>query len=395
MHTKNDFIKRTWAEIDIDKLNYNINSIKNKLGNSTKIMAIVKANAYGHGDEVVSKSLEEIGIDCFGVSNIEEAVSLRNYGIKGDILILGYTPIEKSSMLEKYNIMQTVFSIDYANQLNIKCEKEKIQVKVHIKVDTGMNRLGLTNKDMKDLILSIQEIYNLKHINTVGVFTHFSSADLLDDLSLDYTKSQAIEFNETVSNCIREGMRFKYIHMQNSAGIVFVKDDICNYARAGIIMYGVTPSDNSIDIDIKPVMQIKSVVSMIKEVSEGVCVSYGRKYVTTKTQKIATIPIGYGDGYPRLLSNKGEVIIKGKKANVIGNVCMDQLMIDVTDIEGVKFGDIVTVIGDGDNSKNSINFCDEARKIGTIAYELMCLVSRRVPRVYLKDDKHFDTVWYI
>lgn len=388
-----DFLKRTWAEINLDHLVYNINQIKKQIPSSTKIMAVVKADGYGHGDQYIAKTLVENGIDFFAVSNIEEAMSLRNAGITGNILILGFTPVCKAADLAKHNITQTVFSVDYAALLNNYCKEHNCKLNVHIKIDTGMGRLGLTHGDHCNAVNDAIKICEMDSLSVLGIFSHFSSADSLDQDSVAYTKSQIEKFNDVVSQLKQHGYTLPCVHLQNSAGIAFYPETTYDYVRAGIIMYGVAPSDETLNFDIKPVMQLKSVVSMVKEIESGTCVSYGRKFTSRHKMKVATIPIGYADGYPRLLSNKGEMLVKGKRVPIIGNICMDQLMLDVSDIKDLKQGDIVTVVGE-DNDE-TITFNELSNKIGTISYELMCLIGRRVPRVYTYKGKIVGVVDYL
>jgi len=389
----NDYLKRTWAVINLDNLNYNITKIKNKLPQSTKIMAVVKADGYGHGDKYIAKHLVDCGIDFFAVSNLDEALSLRHAGITCNILILGFTPVQKVEEISRLNITQTVFSTEYANELNQYCIKCNCTVKVHIKLDTGMGRIGFIDSENINVITLISSLCKLDGLNITGIFSHLSSADSLDNDSIEYTKLQVKNFDYIVNELSSNGISFDYIHLQNSAGIAFMPNLNYNYARAGIVMYGVAPSNEALDFELKPVMELKSVISMVKNVDAGASISYGRRYISTHQTKVATVPIGYADGYPRLLSNKGEMILKGKRAKIIGNICMDQLMLDVSGIDNIKQGDIVTVIGQDQNEQ--VTFDELANVIGTISYELMCLIGRRVPRVYVKNGKTIDVIDYI
>lgn len=391
----NEYLKRTWVNIKLDNLHYNIKSIKSKLFLGTKIMAVVKADAYGHGDKLIARALVDEGIDFFAVSNLDEALSLRSAGIKQSILILGYTPVESGAVLAQQGISQTVFSLRYASELSSFCTKQGCCVSVHIKLDTGMSRLGIVHSRLHSSVEDIKQIKQLAGLDAVGIFSHFSSADALDSDSAEYTKMQMAEFDDAVDQLKNAGISFQYKHLQNSAGISFASNAAhpYSYARAGIVMYGIAPSDEKPLLDLRPVMELKSVISMIKEVEAGTAISYGRNYVADKKTTVATVPIGYADGYSRLLSNRGEMLVNGKRARIIGNICMDQLMLDVTDIDGVREGDIVTVIGrDGDEE---ITFSELADIVGTISYELMCIIGRRVPRVYIKGGKTIDVVDYL
>lgn len=381
-HTKamvtymNDYLKRTWAEINLDNLNYNISQIKNKLSD-TKVMAVVKADAYGHGDRFVARELvNRNGIDFVAVSSLAEALSLRNSGIGADILILGFTPVDHVDDLYDLHITQAIFSHEYAKCLNERAVVHGCRVNVHVKIDTGMGRIGFPYTDVEEIEL----LFSLPGLRVTGVFSHLSSADMDDDDSKVYTQMQVDRYDGVVSHLKSKGLQF-LTHLQNSAGIAFV-DGKYDMARAGIVLYGVPPSGVPMGYEVRPVMCLKSVISMVKELPPNSAVSYGRTFCTTKTTKVATVPIGYADGYPRLLSNKGEMLIRGQRAPIIGNICMDQLILDVTHIDGVQQDDVVTVVGtDGDET---VSFWDLANKIGTLSYELMCLIGKRVPRVYYK-----------
>lgn len=389
----NEYLKRTWAVINLDNLEYNINQIKNRLPKNTKIMGVVKADAYGHGDRLVSQTLIKCGVDFLAVSNLQEALSLRNSGIECDILILGFTPVHMAKDLSSFNITQTVFSVEYAKQLNAECESLNIKIKTHIKVDTGMGRIGIIEDKNHSATREIIKICKLKNLINLGIFTHLSSADSLDTDSIEYTKMQIEYYERVVNKLAQEGYHFTLHHVQNSAGISFLSNTNYDYARAGIIMYGVAPSNERLEYELKPVMELKSVVSMVKEIDANTCVSYGRKFISNKKRKIATVPIGYADGYPRLLSNKGYMLINGRRANIIGNICMDQLMLDISDIEDVKMGDTVTVVGKDGNEY--IGFDDLSHLVSSISYEMMCLIGKRVPRVYTKGTNTIAVVDYI
>lgn len=388
----NEYLKRTWAVINLDNLEYNISQIKKNLPEKTKIMGVVKADGYGHGDKLIAQTLVKCGLDFLAVSNLDEALSLRNAGIECAILILGFTPIQMASTLSSFNITQTVFSSEYANQLNKECMRLNIKITAHIKLDTGMSRLGIVESTLHDATAEIKEIFKLESLDIQGIFTHLSSADTLDDDSMEYTQSQLLHYEHVIKQLEAEGINIPVKHVQNSAGIAFLKNVQYDYARAGIVMYGVAPSDEHVDFEIRPVMELKSVVSMVKELAPNTAVSYNRKYITGENIKVATIPIGYADGYPRLLSNKGYMLINGKRANVIGNICMDQLMLDISGIEDVKMGDTVTVIGK--SGEEYIGFPELAKLVSSISYEMMCIIGKRVPRVYKKNGHTVAVVGY-
>ncbi len=389
----NTFYKRTWTEIDLDALHFNLNQIRGALPSETQVMAVVKADAYGHGDRMIAQMLEKDGVTAFAVSNINEAVSLRRHGIHGKILILGYTPPEAATDLADYRISQTVFSSEYAQQLNDACKSSSVTVNCHIKLDTGMSRIGFCASDPEAAADEIAHVCELPNLHCCGLFSHFSSADTHDAASDAYTAMQEKRYIAVRKALAARGIRFTSCHLQNSAGIAFCAAHDYQYARAGIILYGCPPSAEPLPFLLKPVMSLYSIVSMVKEIPAGTSVSYNRTFTSEKPMRIATVPIGYADGYPRLLSNRGFMLLHGKRAPIIGNICMDQLMLDVSDIPDVMTGDTVTIVGrDGDET---ITFSDLASLCGTIHYELMCLIGKRVPRVYRANGETCSVLDYL
>lgn len=365
-------IKRSWVEVNLRKLIENLDAYKAELNNKTQIMAVVKADAYGHGAQVISNTLANLrGLNLFAVSNIEEAIELRMSGITGEILILGYTPIVLLNEVEKYNLTQTLLSEEYAEMVY----GSGINVKCQFAIDTGMNRIGLDSSNIDKCIKIIKKYSDLLYLN--GVFTHLCVADEPKIQSCEFTRLQIQRFNTVVDKI--SDLNLKYIHYMNSAGGLFHSGG--GIVRLGIVLYGLKPDyKNVLPKKIQPVLAWKTVIAMIKTVEEGNTVGYGRIYQTTKRTRIATLPTGYADGYRRELSNVGYVLIKGKRANIVGRICMDQMMVDVTDIEGVSVGDEVILIGE--DSGEHITADDMARMIGTIGYEIVCGISKRVPRKY-------------
>ena len=388
-----DFLKRTWAEIDLDCLDKNIEVLRSRLPAGAKVMAVVKADGYGHGDLAIARELAELGVDFFAVSNLAEALSLRRGGIRGNILILGFTPPARAADLAAYGLSQTVFSSEYARLLNDSCKDAGITVKIHIKLDTGMNRIGFDSENCRRAADEVEAVCRLPYFSAEGIFTHLSSADSLESESLQYTEMQIARYNNVLNELIGRGISFPCRHLQNSAGIAFQPQLNYDYARAGIVLYGVAPSGEPLPFELYPLMSLKTVISMVKTVPKGVAVSYNRRFVSPEEMTIATVPIGYADGYPRLLSNQAQMLVHGQRARVIGNVCMDQLMLDVSGIDGVQMGDTVTVVGrDGEDE---IRFSELAGMAKTISYELMCLIGRRVPRVYRKQGETVGVVDYV
>ena len=376
----NSFWKRLWAEINLDNIINNFNVIKQRLKNDTKICCVIKADAYGHNAPKIASVLEASGADMFAVSNIEEALQLRNTGIKIPILILGYTPPECAVTLAENNISQCVYSLEYAKCLSDAIYDYNISVNVHIKIDTGMGRLGFQYDESLNTIPQIMEVSALAGLNIEGIFTHFSVSDEGAN-GENYTKAQYSKFLRVVDELEKNGIVFKYKHCSNSAATIMYPDFSMNMVRAGLILYGLLPSDEVLNINLKPVMSLKSVISNVKIINKGDAVSYGCDFVADRTMKIATVPIGYADGFYRSnTKNNTSLIVKGKKTPIVGRVCMDQLMLDVSDIEEVCIGDEVTVFGD----KQNINSADYfAKANGTINYEIVCSVGKRVPRVFI------------
>ncbi len=386
-----EFLKRSWAEIDLDNALYNWENIKS-LSNGRKIMPVVKADAYGHGADILAELYESNGAEGFAVSNIDEAIKLRKHGITKSILVLGFTPVDYINQLYAFNITQAVYCKEYAESLSNAASKNNYEIKIHIKVDTGMCRIGFNCRNNDNLrIDEILYCLSLPSLNAEGIFTHFSSADSNETTDIEYSDKQYSLFTKTVMALKEKGYDFKFIHCSNSAASTLRNPDEGNLIRPGIILYGVAPS-NGLDVKFKPkpVMNVKSTVSMIKKIEAGQSISYGRTFVSTKEMVLATVSIGYADGYPRNMSNKGHVIINGKFAPIIGRVCMDQMTVDISDIEGVEIGTQVTVIGYENGL--SVTFDEIAAENNTIAYEIMCNISVRMPRIYIANGKHKDVI---
>ncbi|WP_317853675.1 alanine racemase [Chakrabartyella piscis] len=381
-----EFIRRTWAEIDLDVLDQNLKSICSKVGDK-KLMGIVKADAYGHGDLAVAKAMLANGYTCFGVSNIEEAIALRNGGIAEPILILGYTPIAATKYLAQFNLTQAVVNAEFAEALQEEAVKLGVTVDVHIKLDTGMTRVGFQTDDenFADSKESLLAMSKMKNLHITGIFTHFAVADAYSDTHKEFTTMQYDRIIKMIAELEAEGVNLGVHHCANSATIIAYGDRHLDMCRSGIISYGMLPSGECAGmIDIAPIMTWKSTIAMVKTAKAGSEISYGRTYKAETDRIIATIPIGYADGYSRALSGgKGKMVVNGVLVPVVGRVCMDQLMLDVTDVPNVKMGDEVIVMG----TQGEVGFTadDMAAMLGTINYEITCDVAKRVPRIYMKD----------
>lgn len=368
-----DVLHRTWAQIDLDALAGNFAAIQKRC--DKKIYAVVKADAYGHGAVEVARVLQCCGAYGFAVSNLAEAEQLRLAGFSEPILILGYTPVQYASALSEYRIEQCVYSLEYAQALSEAAEQP---IDIHLKLDTGMGRIGFDCRtDAAPGLEEAKQVLSLKNLDVSGVFMHFSVADTPSQK--DFTEKQYRLFLSAVNTLEKTGHKFQIRHCLNSAATLSFSAPETDAARAGILLYGLAPSaDMVLPKDFKPVMALYSTVSMVKTVEPDTSVSYGRTYRASGVRKIATVNAGYADGIPRLLSNQGYVLIGGKKAPIVGRVCMDQLCVDVTDIKNVKMGDTVAIFGPGLSADTVAGIAQ------TIGYELVCGISARVPRVYKK-----------
>ncbi len=368
--------ERSWVEIDLEQLKKNYEIYRSFQPESREIMAVVKADAYGHGDKEVARTLDLLGVKHFAVSNIDEALHVRSVTDK-EILILGYTPIEMAQTLVENNITQTLLSEEYAERLFF----TGLPVKCHFAIDSGMRRIGL-NADDVDKCEQVIRKYS-EHLT--GLFTHLCVADT--PAQNEFTKEQILKF-EAVCNRVSD-LNIS-CHCMNSAGGLWheAKSD---FSRLGIILYGLKPDYmNDLPKEIEPVLSWKSVVSMVKNVFPGDTIGYGRTYLVDKTIRVATIPTGYADGYSRLLSNKGYVLINGKKAPIVGRICMDQLMVDVSNIDDVDIGTVVVLLGRSDNEV--ITADDLANLYDTIGYEVVCGINKRVKRVFINSERRINCI---
>lgn len=382
-----EIIRRTWAEIDLDAAAHNFQLVRAAVKPGVKVCAVIKADAYGHGAVRMAQQYEALGADWFAVSNLEEALQLRQAGIIKPILVLGYTPAEEAGRLAAQNISQCVYSLDYARELSAYAVRAEVSVKMHIKVDTGMSRLGFYFQDINRDTAALEEIKTacaLPGLVPEGIFTHFAESDG-GSAGDAFTMRQFGCFKEMLELLTHAGITFAVRHCANSAAVFDYTLSHLDMVRAGIVIYGLSPSSElRAQPGLTPCLSLKSVVSHVKKVQPGATVSYGRAYTAPDVRKIATVPVGYADGYPRSLSS-ADVLIHGKRCPILGRICMDQLMADVTELEEVEVGDTVTLIGtDGAETVSA----EELAKIeGTINYEVVCGISKRVPRVYLSGGK--------
>ncbi len=389
-----NMVKRTWAEISLNAIEHNYNVIRNKVADDTKVCCVIKADGYGHGAVELSQVYEKLGADFFAVSNIDEGIEIRKSGSKLPIVILGYTPVSEAENLAEYDISQAVFSLEYAKELSEKCVEEDCICKMHIKVDSGMSRIGFMCQEFPRDEYSIEEICEtccLPNLEVEGLFTHFCVSDE-DAEGREFTNKQYENFIHVRDSLKKRGVDISVVHCSNSGAIEDYPETCCDMVRAGIILYGLAPSSKLADrLDLVPAMTLKTVVAFVKEIQKGATISYGRTFTADRKMKIATVPIGYADGFIRQNAKDGYMMVNGKKAKIVGRICMDQTMLDVTDIEDVKTGDEVVVFGTGENGEPTADSI--AENTGTINYETVCLVGKRVPRIYIKDGK-IENVMY-
>ena len=371
-------LKRVYAKVNLDNIKKNIDAIRERLPENTDITGIVKADAYGHGATKITEFLCELGINRFGVATMQEALDLRNDGVTAPILILGETFREEFYVAVNNNIDCTVSDYETAKFFAETAKGMGKTATVHIKIDTGMGRIGFQPNDQS--YEDIKKIFALDRITVAGIFTHFACADSHDKNSAENQRKKYLELTDKL---IADGYTFRR-HMYNSAAVMELEGFVGDSVRCGIMMYGLYPSEEmSREFVLYPAMELKSSISFVKDVSKGFTVSYGSTFVADKDMKVATVPVGYADGYPRYLSNKGEVIVNGIRCRIIGKICMDQFMIDATNVPDIKVGDEVTLMGvDGSEVITVEDLSDSEYRFN---YEFCCLLNKRVPRVYIKN----------
>lgn len=382
---KNNKYYRVYAEINLDAIVKNVDNLIALTKENTGALAVVKADGYGHGDVAVAKAVAQ-KVTGYAVATLDEAVNLRENGVKKPILVLGYVDPYEFDILVSHEITATVFDVETAQLLADAARVQKKQAHCHIKVDTGMRRIGLEPDE--NGIAIVKQITALKELSADGIFTHFAASDETDKTSAEH---QFKLFTDFTGRLEKEGIHFTYRHCANSAAVIDMPQVDLDMVRLGIAMYGMYPSDEvkKEKVELFPALDLKSHVTMVKEIPAGEKVSYGGTFTTTRTTKLATVSVGYGDGYPRALSSKGYVLVRGQKAPIVGRVCMDQMMVDVTDIENVTRADIVTLIGkDGDAE---ITVEEIAALAGTFNYEFVCDLGKRIPRSYYLNGEYIGT----
>ncbi|HWQ51720.1 MAG TPA: alanine racemase [Terriglobales bacterium] len=386
--------RRCWLEIDLGAIEDNVAAIRQNLKPETAFLAIVKGDAYTHGAKVVAKTLDALpGVDFFGVACYDEAADLRAGGAKKPILILGDTDAELAQEMEAGDMVQCCWSIRYAKKLDAEMAGTGKKLKVHMKIDSGLSRLGIVNHEEEDFAPSLEEarqMLRLKNLDFEGIFTHFAKAEDEDPSFTDY---QYANFMKMVTAIEAAGHKFKYIHCDNSAGAAFHPDKQCNMIRSGTSLYGYTPNLKRPIPGVRRAIQWRAVISQLKWLRPGSVISYGCTYEVKTPARIATVCVGYADGLFRELSNNFEVLVNGRRAKGVGRICMDQMMIDVTGIEGVEEGDVVTLFGDDHGAH--LDAQELADLLGKSQINMISYITKRVPRVYFRDGKEVGETNYL
>lgn len=384
-------LRRTWANVDLDSIEKNYRAIRKHVPEQAKILGIVKADAYGHGAVPVSRALGEFGADYLAVSSLEEAMQLRRADIKMPLLILGYTPPQYASDLAYLRLTQEVHTIEYARALNLQLAGTGRILDVHVKIDTGMTRLGFDAREPEALEAAFSELLKLSHLRVSGAFTHFSSSDSLAPEDVAYTKTQYALFCDALDRMEAFGCRPEIRHCCNSGATILHPEFAMDMVRPGIILYGEHPSEDTKPyLSLEPAMSLHTLVSQIREVKAGTAVSYGRTFITPEDRKIAVLSIGYADGISRSLSGNLSFSIGGKLIPQVGRICMDMCMADATGAD-ISVGDEATVFG----ASPALTAQELAARTGTIVYETLCIIGKRVPRIYFKGGSETDTLQYV
>ena len=389
-----DYLKRTWAEISLDNLNHNYHALREKLPSECRFLGVVKADAYGHGAVPVSRHLKELGTEFLAVSNFEEATQLRCNGIRGPILILGYTPVKYAEDLAKMGIRQEVHSLEYARTLNERLKGLHRRLRVHIKLDTGMSRLGFFAYDHEQTVEELKEVARMDNLLIEGVFTHFPVADSIDGADENFTRTQFERFTSMLTTLQGVGIKPEIRHCCNSGASILYPEYAMDMIRPGIATYGVLPSgDLRGRIDLKPVMSLRSTIFQIRDFEPNITVSYGRTYTTRDPERIAVVGIGYADGLSRSFSNNISFLLHGKRVPQVGRICMDMCMIDISRVPEAQVNDVVTVFGE--DGGDGIEVESLSNRLNTIPYEILCGINKRIPRIYLDGEDQTEILQYI
>lgn len=389
-----DYLKRTWADISLDNLNHNYQQLRSRIPSDCRFLGVVKADAYGHGAVPISRYLTDLGAEYLAVSNIEEAAQLRHGGIRGPILILGYTPPKYAEELAKMGLRQEVHSLEYARQLNERLAGLHRRLRVHIKLDTGMSRLGFFAYNHEKTVDELKEVAAMEQLLIEGVFTHFPVADSIDGADANFTHTQFERFMTMLNTLKAVGIEPQIRHCCNSGASILYPEYALDMIRPGIATYGVLPSDDLRGmINLKPVMQLRSTIFQIRDFDPLITVSYGRTYTTEDPTKIAVVGIGYADGLCRSFSGGISFLLHGKRVPQIGRICMDMCMVDISRVPEAKVGDVVTVFGE--DGGDCIEVDSLSGRLNTIPYEILCGINKRIPRIYLDGENQTEILQYI
>ena len=367
---------RSWVEVNLSNLRHNAKALQQIMPEKCRLMAVVKANAYGHSAVEVSRTLNNAGAQAFAVATVDEGIALRQNGITGKILILGFTDISRMKDIKFYDLIQTIIDFDYAKALN----STGVYLKTHLKIDTGMHRIGVSADDFD----SVKQVFAMKNLDVCGIFTHLCCCDSLNKADVDYTNLQINRFYALLDRLKSAGIQIPKTHIQSSYGLLNYPQLECDYARLGIALYGVlsTTADTLVKPDLRPVLSVKSKIALLRNVKKGECVGYARAFTAQRNSKIAILPIGYADGISRSMSGgNGYVIIRNRRVPIAGRVCMDQLAVDVTDIEDVSVGDTAVLLGD------TLPLPEAAERISSISNEILSRIGARLHVKFRDDEK--------
>lgn len=388
-------LKRTWAEVSLDNLEHNYRAIKNHIPEGCRFLGVMKADAYGHGAVPLSHALCELGAEYLAVSNLEEAIQLRRGGVRAPMLILGYTPASFADTMVFMDITQEVHSLEYAKELDTALAGTNYILNVHLKLDTGMTRIGFFAYDHERTLPELLEVCGLPHLHVEGVFTHFCVADSKAPEDEAFTRTQYARFTAMLDALAAHGIRPELRHCASSGATILYPELALDMVRPGIATYGHAPSEDAEGIlDLRPLMTVRTTVAQLREIPAGTSISYGRTYTAERDMRVAVLPIGYADGLLRGLSGKVSFRIQGRMARSVGRICMDMCMVDVSEIPGIRVGDEATLFGY--DTDGTLLPCERiAQQAGTISYEILCGISKRIPRIYMQDGREQEILQYI
>ncbi len=388
-------LKRTWAEVSLDNLEHNYRAIKNHIPEGCRFLGVMKADAYGHGAVPLSHALCELGAEYLAVPNLEEAIQLRRGGVRAPMRILGYTPASFADTMVFMDITQEVHSLEYAKELDTALAGTNYILNVHLKLDTGMTRIGFFAYDHERTLPELLEVCGLPHLHVEGVFTHFCVADSKAPEDEAFTRTQYARFTAMLDALAAHGIRPELRHCASSGATILYPELALDMVRPGIATYGHAPSEDAEGIlDLRPLMTVRTTVAQLREIPAGTSISYGRTYTAERDMRVAVLPIGYADGLLRGLSGKVSFRIRGKMARSVGRICMDMCMVDVSEIPGIRVGDEAALFGY--DTDGTLLPCERiAQQAGTISYEILCGISKRIPRIYMQDGREQEILQYI